>query len=104
MDPAKKYAYRHILYWATLELRWLKNLAHSPGRVFFPWNWHRAIRQIARAGILADWMHNLAMFSSVEFDHFNEEIFWREYRRLVLIYPDFATYERRFNAALSEQQ
>lgn len=44
-----------------------------------PLEWRRQYRQSHVAGSLADWLHNLARYSSTNFKHFDEEHFWREY-------------------------
>lgn len=100
MDEHRKNAYRYLLYWAMLDIRpvaWLRlrNLLCWPGEV----------RRIRRAGALADWLHNLALFSSMDFDGFDEEWFWRDGELLASRYPglDLEQYRRIFEARLAEE-
>jgi hypothetical protein len=93
MDERRKSAYRYLLYWAMLEIRpiaWprLRNPFRRPGEV----------RRIRRAGALADWLHNLALFSSLDFSRFDEEWFWKDGRSLEARYPglDLERYNRLF--------
>jgi hypothetical protein len=37
---------------------------------------------------VADWLHNLAQFSALEFERFDEEWFWRDFGRIRSRYPE----------------
>jgi hypothetical protein len=74
----KKRAYRYLLYWAMLDIR---PIAWAGFRFFNPFNWRKMAQQVQRAGAIAGWLHNLALYSAVDFDRFNEEWFWDEIER-----------------------
>jgi hypothetical protein len=67
MDEQRKRAYRNLLYWAMLDLR--SHTPVSPYTLLHWWNpriWLRCVAQLRRTVIIADWLHNLAMFSAWE--------------------------------------
>ena len=67
MDAARKKAYRHLLYCAMTRRRALLSIpeGHCEER-------HRG----NCAYLIADLMHNLAHFSSIEFEGFDEACYW----------------------------
>lgn len=69
-----------------------------------PLRWPGEFRRIRRAAILADWLHNLALFSSQDFAHFDEESFWQDGRALEARHPglDLGRYLRIFEARVVE--
>jgi hypothetical protein len=85
VDERKKQAYRYLLYWAMLEIRGLAWLCGG----WNPFGWRRARRRVRCAGAIADWLHNLALYSSVDFRGFNEEWFWRDFESIRSDYPEF---------------
>jgi hypothetical protein len=71
------------------------------------WNplaWRASARRIRRAGAIADWVPNLALFSALDFRHFDEGRFWRDFETLRKRHPedDLEYYRRVFERALSE--
>jgi len=104
MDEDRKYAYRWLLYQATLETRPLRYLTHRKWDLLNPFYWHERLRWIQRVGILADWLHNLAQFSCWDFWAFDEQRFWQEYERLRQRYPDcpLSNYKQIFETRLYE--
>jgi hypothetical protein len=88
MDAQRKAAYRWLLYWAMLDIRRLAWMGFRWRERVNPFFWRRAWRQMRYAGEVADWLHNLAAYSIVDFDGFDEEWFWRGYRRLLDAYPE----------------
>jgi hypothetical protein len=38
------------------------------------------------AGAIADWLHNLAMFSARDFRGFDEQLFWKEFETICAHY------------------
>lgn len=50
------------------------------------------------SGAIADWLHNLAQFSYLDFRDFDEHQFWREYCSLVERFPNaaFEHYKTQF--------
>jgi hypothetical protein len=84
MDENRKNAYRYLLYWAMLDIRRLAWMQWVPGwRTLSPFYWRQRFRGIQYAGCLADWLHNLALFSSLDFERFDEQRFWQDFEFLV---------------------
>jgi hypothetical protein len=85
MDDHTKTAYRHLLYVAMLAIR---NACQSRGRESGnPFEWSRQYRRSRVAGAVADWLHNLAQFSSLDFVGFDEQRFWLEHTALCRRFP-----------------
>ena len=77
LDGKTKAAYRHLLYVAMLDIR---SRCQSRGRERLnPLEWRRQYRSSRVAGAIADWLHNLAQFSSHNFRFFDEQRFWKEH-------------------------
>ena len=55
-------------------------------------------------GSLADALHNLALFSSLDFEGFDEEWFWKDLEDVNKRYPDFepSRYRGIFEGRLKE--
>lgn len=106
MDEGKKAAYRFLLYWALINIRQLD----APYVSWFRWSnpcyWWRQSRRIRFLGALANCLHNLALFSSIDFQHFDEERFWLDFRRLQERYPEFdmSHLEWFYNYRLAEME
>jgi hypothetical protein len=88
LTEQKKLAYRHLLYWATLSIRPLAWLTPTWWQWWSPWYWRQLLRRARCAGATADWLHNLALFSAIQFRGFNEEWFWKEFERLREAFPE----------------
>ncbi len=105
MNDHRRNAYRYLLYWAMLDIRQIEWLGWVRGcRKLNPLSWRRQIRAIRFSGALADWMHNLAFASSVDFEGFNEDWFWRDFEAVNKRYPDFqpSRYRELFEGRLRE--
>ena len=89
MDEQRKHAYRYLLYWAMLDIRPLAGLGERWFGWWNPFFWRKEVRRIRCAGAIANWLHNLALYSSVNFDGFNEHWFWRDFLALKKRYPEF---------------
>ena len=89
MDVHRKRAYRYLLYRALLDIRPLAWLRVRTIRILNPFHWISEIRRIRRAGAIADWLHNLAMFSYLDFERFDEAWFWRDLENLNRRHPEF---------------
>lgn len=90
MDDHRKNAYRYLLYRAMLEIRPIAWVRWFHGwRVLNPLHWRWQFRRVRYAGSLADWLHNLALFSSLDFERFDEDWFWRDLEYLSKGYPNF---------------
>ena len=104
MEEHRKNAYRYLLYWAFLEIRSLS--WHSTGffRMLNPLEWRRGNGRIHRAGNIADGLHNLAMYSSSNFEGFDEERFWRDFENSGRHHPEYDVdhYRRIFKGRLAE--
>ena len=103
MSQHRKHAYRYLLYYAMLDIR---SLAWSWPRGWRLWNplfWRREAGRVRQASALADWLHNLALFSALDFEHFDEDRFWADFRHFHERYPEFglARYEKLFNDRLA---
>ena len=78
MDESRKAAYRFLLYWSFLEIRAVQWFAWGPRTWLNPFRFAKEIKKARRLGGLADWMHNLAQFSSLGFRGFDEDRFWED--------------------------
>lgn len=66
----------------------IRNGCQSRGRESLsPLEWRRQYRRSRVAGAVADWLHNLAQFSSLDFVHFDEQRFWKEHSHLCQRFP-----------------
>ena len=99
MDEQRKIAYRHLLYWAMLDIRGVQWLGWRSWRAWSPLYWRREARRVQWAGAIADWLHNLALYSAHDFRGFNEEWFWRDFETARSRYPEFGLehYRERFD-------
>ncbi len=85
VNEQTKAAYRHLLYVALLAIR---NDCQPRGRESGnPFEWRRRYRRSRVAGATADWLHNLAQFSSLDFARFDERRFWYEHANLCRQFP-----------------
>jgi hypothetical protein len=85
MNDNTKAAYRHLLYVAMLAIR---NYCQSRGNPSYNlWKCYHQYRQSRIAGAIADWLHNLAVYSSQEFNQFDEQLFWYEHTHLCSRFP-----------------
>lgn len=75
MEHRRKQAYRYLLYRAMLDIR---PICWMPLGSFNPFRWKETAGRVRRAGVIADWLHNLALFSALDFERFDEDWFWRE--------------------------
>ena len=99
MTEPEKRAYRCILYHALLEIRPVEWLGRSWRDRLLPTRWIENRRRVRMAGALADWLHNLALFSALEFEGFDQEWFWTDYDRILRRHGRFSpTDYRRFFA------
>src|SRR3954463_16520372 len=80
MDEQRKHAYRWLLYWAMLDIRPLGWSGGSWCQKLNPYFWRSRSRRVRIAGAVAEWLHNLAIFSALDFARFDEERFWKDYQ------------------------
>jgi hypothetical protein len=95
LNEQRKYAYRWLLYWAMLEIRAIQWWQGDSWQAWNPFWWRRLGRRIRHVGALADWLHNLAYFSAVDFLRFDEERFWRDFEWLQPRFPEFSVEQYR---------
>ncbi|MBC8134920.1 MAG: hypothetical protein H8F28_03420 [Fibrella sp.] len=78
MDERRKAAYRHLLYYGLISIRSSTGWAmESKMQASLPWLFHRDPSQTAhRVFWLADAFHNLAKYSALDFEGFDEQKFW----------------------------
>lgn len=84
MERQTKAAYRQLLYVAMLGIRAscpLGSESHNP------LEWRRQYRRSRVVGALADWLHNVAQFSALDFAGFDEQWFWKEHADLCRRFP-----------------
>lgn len=69
-----------------------------------PLSWRQTWRFVRYRGTLADWMHNLGMFASIDFERFDEDWFWRELTSLEKRFAEFkpGLYRDVFDRRLGE--
>jgi hypothetical protein len=98
----QKDAYRYLLYWAMLDIR--NKCQPRLKESYNPLTWRQRYRESRVAGAVADWLHNLALYSAGDFNGFDEERFWREFKGMSkrLTTVDFTHYRTTFERRLSE--
>lgn len=99
----RQHAYRVLLYGAALDARSLTWFRYHGLRRLLPFVTARETRDIRLAGAIAYWLHNLAMFSGVDFAGFSEEKFWSALAVVARDFPGEAErYRELFARAESE--
>jgi hypothetical protein len=103
MDKQRKNAYRYLLYHAMLDIRQLAWIPFRYFRLLNPFHWRATLQRIRRAGVIADWLHNLALFSVLDLERFDEERFWGDFRYYDKEHPEFqlASFKDIFERELS---
>jgi len=89
MDEQRKQAYRYLLYQAMLDIRPILWMRFGIFRFLNPFSRRDASLRAHRAGAIADWLHNLAFFSAIDFERFDEDWFWRDFQNCQDRHPDF---------------
>jgi hypothetical protein len=85
MNNETKAAYRHLLYVALLAIR--NGCVYRERQSRNPFEWYKQYRRIRLVQAIADWLHNLADFSSRDFVRFDEQRFWSEHSRISQRFP-----------------
>lgn len=80
MDEQRNRAYRWLLYTAMLDIRRLQWAGLSWWSRCNPFVWRQISAQIRAAGYVAEGLHNLALFSALDFEHFEEARFWSDFQ------------------------
>ena len=104
MTEKRANAYRHLLYMAFVDIRNFSD--HRGAESANPIGWRRGYRAGRIAGAIADWLHNMAAASAEEFESFDEEAFWNEFRFLNEQYPDenLMRYRKAFEESEAEKR
>ena len=100
MDETRKGAYRRLLYYAMLDVRAACMYFDLPDSTC------DSIIDVRRAGMLAHWLHNLASFSSRDFEDFDETWFWRDFRDYSAQHPEYHRdkYKELFEKELEKRE
>ena len=101
MDESRQNAYRYLLYWAICDIR---QVAWLRFRWWNPLSWSRNQRRVRIAGETANWLHNLALYASLDFESFDEGRFWVDGERLKKLAPQCVEnrYQHIFEHRLAE--
>lgn len=87
VNAQRKLAYRWLLYWAMLDIRPLRWAGSGWRQRLNPFCWWSNSRRVRLAGGIAEWLHNLAIYSALDFARFDEGRFWQDYQWLLDQYP-----------------
>ena len=107
LTEPQKSAYRHLLYKAMLDIRYL---CQSRGPASWnPLKWRRQYLTSRDAGSLADWLHNLAFYVENNFRGFNADWFWQEYDGMCGRHTSFGPgkyldYRKHYTAYLEQDE
>ena len=87
MTGKRKQLYRELLRWAIIDMRMYSSWAYS-NSLLLMLRRQRSHRQILRfLNAMNDWLHNVALYSVVDFTGFKEDQFWQEYQHFRNHYP-----------------
>ncbi|RZJ90255.1 MAG: hypothetical protein EOO60_09150 [Hymenobacter sp.] len=87
MTEERKRLYRELVRWAMIDMRMYSSWAYSSGLVLLLRR-RRSHRQLLRfLNAMNDWLHNVALYSTVDFIGFREDLFWQDYQRFRSRYP-----------------
>ena len=95
MDEKRKTEYRYLLYRGLLDIR----SSSVAIRWWNPVTWFQSHRTLTRVNDFADALHNLAQFSRLDFERFDEDAFWRDYAAYRKRHPEdrFPDYRELFD-------
>lgn len=103
LAESRKNAYRLVLAAGMLHLKWDLAGCYDGFSWVRPWRFMRQCRSAIRAAQRSSAMHNLAIFASLDFEHFSEDQFWRDIDEFCRRYPDDVTanYRQLFDRCLN---
>ena len=105
ISPQRKLAYNYLLYQAMVEIRgieWVGQKRKWSIANIRVWFHNRNLRYIEYCGALANALHNLARYSSLDYKGFEEDWFWKEMDNLQAKFPHCGRdYREEFNHHLS---
>lgn len=104
MIEKKKQAYRRLLYMAMLDIRPLQWTGRGWQQRLNLFSWWSSSKRVLTVGYIAEWLHNLALFSSLDFNHFDEDRFWADYQWLLGQQPNegLEKYRTEFERCLAD--
>lgn len=103
MDEPSKYAYRCLIHWGLCNVRSVYWQSYSILAFTSPIHKRRLDRHRKMQGATADWLHNLALFLSLDFERFDEERFWSDYERLHREFGEQVEHYRRWFESRREE-
>jgi len=87
MTEEKKALYRELLRWAMIDMR-MHSAGASRNTLSLFWRRGRSHRESLRfVNALADWLHNAALYATMDFAGFDETLFWQNYTRFRSRFP-----------------
>lgn len=99
MTSARKSAYRYLLYLAMLDIRIYCQSRGEPSQDKAIWE--RQYHASRIAGGIADWLHNLAKAAADDFEHFDEDAFWKTHAYFCTRFPnELERYRTQFDDRL----
>jgi hypothetical protein len=99
MTSIQKSAYRHLLYLAMLDIRIYCQSRGEPSAD--PAVRERQYQSSRIAGAIADWLHNLALAASDDFEQFDEDAFWKTHAHFCKRFPgELERYRTQFDKRL----
>ena len=94
MTEDKKFALRNVI---ERNLNTISACCELSGfRFYSPISWLKHYKELKAAGLFARWLQKLAFYSSVNFEGFDEEIFWQEYELICKKFPNTFVMTKRF--------
>ncbi|QIX61013.1 hypothetical protein HER32_07375 [Hymenobacter sp. BT18] len=79
----------------------IKLATASQGLSLNPWKIRQRRQHVKFVYEVALWLHNLALFSALDFERFDEERFWDDYRQFQRKYPP-EKYPAMFNQTVEK--
>ncbi|WP_157541334.1 hypothetical protein [Hymenobacter aerophilus] len=70
MTDERKKLYRELLYWAMIDVR---SQSYAGSRLSSLWNAFGNRKRLRFAQAVANWLHNLALYSALDFKSFQED-------------------------------
>lgn len=89
MGSSRKKAYRYLLYRALIEIRQSGWSDFGLWQLLNPFQWQKELEKRRYIGELADWLHNLAHYSAMDFENFDEHLFWRDFENFKSKFSNF---------------
>ena len=65
-------------------------------KIYSPISWLKHSRNLKAAALFARWLQKLAFYSSINFEGFDEKVFWEEHELLCKKFPNVFVMTRQF--------